>query len=68
MQRHLVVVLRVLCLAGLLLGVSFLYRLLLGSGKPPSVFDTVYAQCIVILVSLVYYCLCLLYTSDAADE
>lgn len=57
MQRHLVVVLRVLCLAGLLLGVSFLYRLLLGSGKPPSVFDTVYAQCIVILVSLVYYCL-----------
>lgn len=56
MQRHAVIVLRIACLTGLLLGVSSLYQLLLAAGRPPTVFDTVYAQCIVILIALVYYC------------
>lgn len=56
MQRHVVVVLRIAVLAKLLLGVGFLYRLLLGSDVQPTVFDTVYAQCIVTLVWLAYYC------------
>lgn len=58
MQRHVVVALRIACLAKLLLCVTFLYRLLLATDRSPTVFDTVYAQCIVILVSLVYYCVC----------
>ena len=56
MQRHIVVFLRIACLSKLLLGIMFLYKFLLASGVSPTVFDTVYAQCIVILVSLVYYC------------
>lgn len=56
MRRDLVIALRVACLAKLLIGVAFLYRVLLGKDGLPTVFDTVYAQCIVILVSLCYYC------------
>lgn len=47
---------RIVLLAKLLLGLTFVYRLLLATSRPPTVFDTVYAQCIVIIVSLVYYC------------
>lgn len=56
MQRHVVIALRIACLTKLLVGITFLYRLLLATDTPPTVFDTVYAQCIVILVSLGYYC------------
>ena len=56
MQRHVVVFLRIACLSKFLLGIMLLYKLLLASEVSPTVFDTVYAQCIVILVSLVYYC------------
>ena len=56
MRQHLVVALRIACMCGLLLGNAFLYRLLLSTGKPPTVFDTVYAHCVVTLVALVYYC------------
>lgn len=41
----------------MLLGNGLLYRLLLDTGTPPTVFDTVYAHCIVTLVVLVYYCI-----------
>lgn len=58
MQRHVVVILRIACLTKFLLGIVCLHRLLLATDKPATVFDTVYAQCIVILVSLVYYCVC----------
>lgn len=57
MRRDLVVALRVACLVKLLLGISLLYRLLLGQDTTLTVFDTVYAHCIIILVSLWYYCL-----------
>ena len=56
MRRHVVIALRIACICGLLLGNAFLYRLLLSTGKPPTVFDTVYAHCVVTLVALVYYC------------
>lgn len=56
MKRSTIVGLRILCLAGLLVSASFVYKFFLSSGKPPTVFDTVYAQCIVTLVTLLYYC------------
>lgn len=56
MRRDLVIALRVACLTKLLIGVAFLHRILLGRDGLPTVFDTVYAQCIVILASLGYYC------------
>ena len=56
MRRHVVIALRIAFICGLLLGNAFLYRLLLSTGKPPTVFDTVYAHCVVTLVALVYYC------------
>lgn len=56
MQRHAVVGLRLVCMVCALLGISGLYSLTLASSSTSSsVFDTVYAQCIVILVSLCYY-------------
>ena len=56
MQQFLVVILRLACMTAALLGIAQLYRATLSSSSPPTVFDTVYAQCIVILVSLAYYC------------
>jgi hypothetical protein len=55
MQGHLKVLLRILLQAKLLLGISFLYGQTLAKNGAATVFDTVYAQCIVILVSLWYY-------------
>ena len=40
-----------------LLGVFGLYRATLATGRPISVFEAVYSHSIIILVSLVYYCL-----------
>lgn len=40
-----------------LLGVFGLYRVTLASRAPVSVFHAVYANCILVLVSLVYYCI-----------
>jgi hypothetical protein len=56
MRRDLVIAIRIACLAKLLLGTTLLHRWLLGGDKPPTVFDTVYFQCIVANVSLCYYC------------
>lgn len=56
MRHDLVIAIRIVCLAKLLLATCLLYRWQLGTERRPSVFDTVYAQCIVILVSLCYYC------------
>lgn len=56
MRHDLVIAIRIVCLAKLLLATCLLYRWQLGTERQPSVFDTVYAQCIVILVSLCYYC------------
>ena len=57
MKRHLVVSLRVTLMTIGLLGVFGLYKATLAGVETASVFDTVYANCIVILVSLVYYCI-----------
>ena len=54
MQRHTVIALRLLCMTCASLGISGLHRLTLNL-HPMTVFDTVYAHCILILVSLCYY-------------
>lgn len=56
MQRHTVVALRLGLMTCALLGISGLYHLTLASSSSHiTVFDTVYAQCVLILVSLLYY-------------
>lgn len=57
MKRHLVVSLRVILMTTGLLGVFGLYKATLAGAETASVFETVYANCIVILVSLIYYCI-----------
>lgn len=54
MRRHTIVALRLVCMTCALLGISGLHYVTL-SHPPMTVFDTVYAQCILILVSLCYY-------------
>lgn len=56
MKRHLVVFLRIVLMTGGLLGVFGLYQATLAGENTATVFETVYANCIIILVSLVYYC------------
>ncbi len=48
--------LRLLVMCASVVGVFLLHRFTLGTGKPASVFDAVYANCIVTLMLLVYYC------------
>jgi hypothetical protein len=55
MRGHVAIALRIVCMTCALLGISGLYRLTLAQATPITVFDTVYAQCILILVSLLYY-------------
>ena len=55
MKGYLRVLLRIGFQAKILLAISFLYGQTLAKKQGATVFDTVYAQCIVILVSLCYY-------------
>ena len=57
MKRHVVVLLRIVLMTGGLLGVFGLYQATLAGKETTTVFETVYANCIIILVSLVYYCI-----------
>jgi hypothetical protein len=56
MKRHVIILTRILLMTGSLLLVFFLFRLTLAGEQALTVFQTVYANCIVILVSLLYYC------------
>ena len=55
MQGHITVGLRIACMSGALFGISRLFSSTLGREQVPTVFDTVYSHCIIILVSLCYY-------------
>ena len=55
MQRHTVIALRLACMTGGFVGISGLYACTLGSSGSVSVFDTVYAHSVLILIALHYY-------------
>ncbi len=52
------VALRLACMTAALLGVFGLYEVTLKGEAPPTVFETVYSHCVLILVSLNYYSVC----------
>jgi hypothetical protein len=56
MLRHHVVFLRIATMAAALIATFSLFKGTLGGKKEISVFETVYANCIIIMVSLCYYC------------
>lgn len=60
MRKHsgIKVIARLMGMTGALLGMFGLYNLTLAGDAAPSVFETVYSHCVLILISLNYYCLC----------
>jgi hypothetical protein len=55
MERHTIIALRLACMAGGFVGISCLYACTLGTAGGVSVFDTVYAHSVLILIALLYY-------------